>query len=58
LVFRDKHIQEVQNYAIVGETLWVFNEQRATRIPIAELDIPATTKLNEERGIEFRAPAR
>lgn len=58
LVFRDKHIQEVQNYAIVGETLWVFNEQRATRIPIAQLDIPATTKLNEERGIEFRAPAR
>ena len=58
LVFRDKHIQEVQNYAIVGETLWLFNEQRATKIPLSELDLPATAKLNEERGIEFRAPAR
>lgn len=58
LVFRDKHIQEVENYAIVGETLWLFNEKRATKLPLAELDLPATAKLNEERGIEFRVPAR
>ena len=58
LVFRDKHIQEVENYAITGETLWVFNEQRAKKIPLSELDVPATTKLNEERGLEFKVPAR
>jgi len=58
LVFRDKHIQEVENYAISGETLWVFNEQRAKKIPLSELDVPATTKLNEERGLEFKVPAR
>lgn len=58
LVFQDKHIQEVENYAIVGQTLWLFSEQRAKKVPLSELDIPATTKLNDERGIEFRVPAR
>lgn len=58
LVFQDKHIQEVENYAIVGQTLWLFSEQRAKKVPLSELDIPATTKLNDERGIEFRVPGR
>lgn len=58
LVFQDKHIQEVENYAIVGQTLWVFSEQRAKKVPLSELDIPATTKLNDERGLEFRVPGR
>lgn len=56
LVFRDKHIQEVNNYAIVGSTLWILNERRATKVPLSSLDINATTKLNEERGVEFRLP--
>lgn len=58
LVFKDKHRQEVQNYAIVGQTLWVFTEQRATRIALASLDVDATMKINDERGVEFRLPAR
>ncbi len=58
LVFRDKRTQEVQNYAIIGQTLWIFSEQRAKRVPLPELDVPATTKLNDERGVEFRVPAR
>jgi hypothetical protein len=58
LVFRDKHTEEIENYAIVGKTLWVFTEQRARRIPIAELDVPATTKANEARGIDFRLPGQ
>ena len=56
LVFRDKHIQEVHNFAIVGPTLWIFNEQRATKVPLSSLDVDATTKLNDERGVEFRLP--
>ena len=56
LVFRDKHVEEVQDYAIVGQTLWIFSEQRARKIPIADLDVPATTKANEDRGIDFRLP--
>ncbi len=58
LVFRDRHTEEIQDYAIVGKTLWVFTEQRARKIPIAELNVPATTKANEDRGIEFRLPGQ
>jgi hypothetical protein len=56
LVFRDQHKQEVQNYAIVGQTLWNFSPQRTERIPLSELDISATTKVNEDRGVTFRVP--
>ena len=56
LIFRDKHVQEVKNYAIVGPTLWIFNEQRATKVPLSSLDVDATTKLNDERGVEFSLP--
>src|SRR2546422_4471464 len=31
LVFRDGRRSEVRNYAIVGETMWVFTEQRARK---------------------------
>jgi hypothetical protein len=58
LVFRDHHSEEIENYAIVGKTLWVFTEQRARKIPIAELNVPATTKANEARGIDFRLPGQ
>lgn len=57
LVFRDQHKQEVQNYAIVGQTLWNFAPQRTEKISLADLDLTATTKANEERGITFRVPA-
>jgi hypothetical protein len=56
LIFRDKHVEEVQNYAVVGQTLWTFNEDRAKKVPLAQLDIDATRKLNDERGIEFVLP--
>jgi hypothetical protein len=58
LVFRDRHTEEIQNHAITGKTLWVFTEQRARKIPIAELNVPATTKANEARGIDFRLPGQ
>jgi hypothetical protein len=57
LVFRDQHRQEVTNYAISGGTLWVLNDHLATKkIPINELDLAATTKANDERGVEFEVP--
>ena len=56
LVLRNHRSEEIQNYAIVGKTLWVFTEQGTRKIPIAELDVPATTKANEVRGIDFRLP--
>jgi len=58
LVFRDQHKEEIQNYAIVGSTLWKFTPPRTQKIPLAALDLPATTKLNDERGVEFRLPGQ
>jgi len=57
LVFRDQRRQEVQNYAIVGQTLWSFASQRTQKIPLSDLDLPATTQANDERGVDFRVPA-
>ena len=56
LVFRDQHKQEVHNYAIVGQTLWNFAPRTRRRIPLADLDLPATTKANDDRGVTFRVP--
>lgn len=58
LVFRDHSTEEIQNIAIVGKTLWVLTKQRAHRFLVADLDLPATTKANQERGVEFRLPTR
>jgi hypothetical protein len=56
LVFRDQHKEEIQNYAIVGNTLFSFSPERTQKIPLSDLDIPATTKVNEDRGVNFRVP--
>jgi hypothetical protein len=56
LIFHDQHQQEVENYAIVGQTVWVFAPQHTQKIPLTELDLPATTKANDDRGVDFRVP--
>jgi hypothetical protein len=57
LVFRDKHQQEVENYAIVGDTLWSFAPQHTQKIALDDLDLAATKKANEDRGMTFRLPS-
>ena len=56
LIFRDQHQQEIKNYAIIGQTLWNFAPQRTQRIPLSELDLPATEKINDDHGVTFRIP--
>lgn len=56
LVFRDGHRSEVQNYGIVGQTLWIFTERHARKYPLSDLDLPATKAANEQRGVEFTVP--
>src|SRR5229473_5922495 len=56
LVFRDGRRSEVQNYAIVGQTLWMFTEQRSRKVPVSDIDVNATKKVNADRGVEFRPP--
>ena len=56
LVFRDGRQLEVHNYAIVGQMLWDFSSKGTQKIPLAELDLDATRKLNDERGVDFVLP--
>jgi hypothetical protein len=56
LVYKDGRQQEVQNYAIVGQTIWVLNEQHAKKIPLSALDLNATRKANEDRDVDFTLP--
>jgi hypothetical protein len=57
LVFKDGHQSEVLNYAIVGETLYELSEGRSKKVALAELDLSATERQNDERGVDFRVPA-
>jgi len=57
LVFRDQHQQEVQNYAIADGTLWILTPQSAKKIPISQLDLEATRRVNDDRGVEFEMPS-
>jgi hypothetical protein len=48
---------EVQNYAIYGQTVWVFGDQITRKVAFADLDLDGTKKLNDQRGVEFDIPA-
>jgi len=56
VVFLDKHIQEVKNYAVANEMLVVLDGNRRTKFPLADIDLAATMKLNDERGVNFDIP--
>lgn len=56
LIFKDGHQLEVKNFAIMGDYIFVFAGDRR-KIPLAELNMSATQKANEERGTEFRLPS-
>jgi hypothetical protein len=58
LIFRDGRRLSIHNYAIVGETLWVLDEQTSTRIAISDLDLNATQAENRRQGVRFPLPAR
>jgi hypothetical protein len=62
LVFRDGRTEEIRKYVIVGSTLYTTADYWSTgswmrNIAIAELDVPATLKLNRERGTKFSLPS-
>lgn len=57
LIFKDGHEAEVKNYAIVGATLYDLSDGKSRKVALAELDLTATVKQNDERGISFQLPA-
>jgi hypothetical protein len=57
LVFKDGRQLEVMNYAIVGTALYDLSDGRTHKVALADLDLTATTKQNDERGVDFQVPA-
>lgn len=56
LVFADGHQMDVHNYAIVGQNLFNFDGTGPFKIKLAELNLHATEKVNEDNGVEFKLP--
>jgi hypothetical protein len=56
LVFKDGHKLEIGNYAIVGTTLFDLTQGHPRKIALADLDLDATQKQNEDRGVVFQLP--
>lgn len=56
LVFKDGHQIDVGNYAIVGQTLYDLTPGHPRKIALADLDLPATEKQNDDRGVSFQLP--
>jgi hypothetical protein len=62
LVFHDGSQEEVSEYTIMSGTIYSKADYWTTgswtrKIQIADLDVPATLKLNQERGVKFVLPA-
>jgi hypothetical protein len=62
LVFRDGRKEEVGSYTIISGTIYSKADYWSSgswtrKIQIADLDVPATLKLNQERGLSFVLPA-
>ena len=56
LVFKDGRSVEVENYAIVAQTLYDLSPGHPRKIALADLDLPATEKQNDDRGVTFQLP--
>ncbi len=56
LVFADGHQMDLHNYAIVGQTLFNFDGTGPFKVRLAELNLDATMKINEDHGVEFKLP--
>jgi len=56
IVFKDGHQLEVANYAIVGSTLFDLTPGHTRKVALADLDLPATQKENDDRGVDFQLP--
>jgi hypothetical protein len=62
LVFRDGRKEEVSSYTIMGSVMYTnanywTDGSWTKKIQLADLDVPATLKLNQERGVKFTLPS-
>jgi hypothetical protein len=62
LVFRDGHKEEIGKYVIVASTIYTSADHWSSgswtrKVQIVQLDVPATLKLNQQRGTKFSLPS-
>ena len=62
IVYRDGHSEELSSYSIIGTTLYAKADYLTTgawtrKVLLADLDLPATIKQNQERGLKFDLPS-
>lgn len=56
LVFRDGRQMQVENYVITSERLFTLGPDQHRTIQLSDLDLNATVKANQERGVSFSVP--
>jgi hypothetical protein len=56
LIFKDGHQLDLGNYAIIGAFLFDLTPGHPRRIALADLDLEATQRRNDDRGISFQLP--
>jgi hypothetical protein len=62
IVFRDGRSEELMSYSIIGTTLYTKADYLTTgawtrKVLLADLDLPATIKQNQDRGLKFDLPS-
>jgi hypothetical protein len=58
LVFKDGHQLEIDNYAIVGPTLFDLTPGHSRRVALTDLNLEATRQQNDDRGLTFQIPSQ
>lgn len=60
LIFQDGHTQTIRNYVLTPSTVIVMDQAasgREPRIPLSELNLPATERTAQQAGVDFSPPA-
>src|SRR6266567_2624142 len=62
LIYRDGHSEEISSYSIIGRVIYAksdywTNGAWTRNIQVADLDIAATMRENEQRGVKFDLPS-
>jgi hypothetical protein len=62
LVYRDGHSEELNSYSIIGPVIYTKGDYWSSgnwtrKIQIADLDLPATFKQNQDHGVRFELPS-
>lgn len=56
LVFKDGHQLEVDDYVIANQTLYDLTPGHPRKVALTDLDLSATEKQNDDRGVPFNLP--